>query len=235
MRSTGGSGGGRGGMVTSIATGTAGGRSLAHGSARRSPSRVCIPHPGERPFPTTTRGDRNGHRRRPGVVRTPDRGRQPAALIARRVSATAADRKVAGPGCVGSPPSFQPQVAADFAAAPSARFIAGGFPATAAARGRFRGDAVRAASSSRSARARPEVHLPRSRDFGSLSPTRAVAQCRRSPNRGRRALAYRTALVRNRLGRERTEDQQRRCDHARSRRQANSRLRHDPFPDQLGL
>ncbi len=99
MRSTGGSGGGRGAMVTSIATGTAGatsatGYSCAGYSCAGSVPASC--KPGDRPFPTTTRGDRTGTAGAP-MLSDPDRGTAPDALTLVGSSATAADRKVAGP------------------------------------------------------------------------------------------------------------------------------------------
>ena len=45
----------------------------------------------------------------------------------------------------------------------------------------------------------------------------------------------RPVLVGDRDSRVRADDQQRRRDHTGSRRKANSRVRHDPFPDQRGL
>ena len=45
----------------------------------------------------------------------------------------------------------------------------------------------------------------------------------------------RAVFVGNRLRRVGTHDQERRCDNTGTRRKANSRLRHDPFPDAWGL
>ena len=220
MRSTGGSGGGSGAMLISIAAGTAGMGGTAAGDTRVSCRRVASGPgpgcetfvPGVRPLPMVTRGDWNDVDGSARIAAAGPRhgGRSRCRLRAPRPRPPTAWRS---------------------------------------------GPAERSCSRPQ----RPRDHLRRFRDSSAVDRDLAAGPDRRSPPRtsltqfdtGRWALAplpLETFLRESLSDCEpgpclsatacaglRTDDQQRRRDHAGSRREANSRVRHDPFPDQLGL